>query len=498
MEFIRLTPTARTWHTRRENLRDSTTMIFNSLVFLFFFIFVLCFYFLPLGWRARKSFLLLASLFFYGAWRPEYLIIILFSTLVDWFIGKKIGALEDGVPRKVLFCISLCSNLGLLAFFKYGNFFLDNVNVVMATILKHEPVEHFDILLPVGISFYTFQTLSYTIDIYRRTMKPWKSFLDFGLFVTFFPQLVAGPIVRAVDFEPQCAHPPVIEWRTFCWGFVLAVLGMFQKIVLSDSMLAPAADAVYASTKEPGFTDAWLGTLAFSGQIYFDFAGYSICAIGVALMLGFSLPDNFKSPYGARGFSDFWKRWHISLSSWLRDYLYISLGGNRKGPGRTQFNLFMTMVLGGLWHGASWNFVLWGMMHGSYLILERHLQPIMARHAFLKGRTGRWAGWILTYLLVCLAWVPFRATDLKSTWLIFCGMFGMNQATHAFSSLSMLFDVVVLVPVMVVLHYAKREHTLEEITGRLPWWLVAIVLAFMIFLTVTNIGTARAFIYFQF
>ena len=267
--------------------------------------------------------------------------------------------------------VSLSVNLGLLGFFKYGTFLLDNFITFSELLgIPFTPAKP-DIILPVGISFYTFQTLSYTLDIYFRKSRPWSSFLDYALFVTFFPQLVAGPIVRSSEFLPQCLTPRRATLERFSWGLILLVSGLFQKIVVADGLLAPIVEKVYDTGMVPDTLSAWCGTLAFSGQIFCDFAGYSSCAIGVAMCLGFKIPDNFRSPYAAIGFSDFWGRWHISLSSWLRDYLYIPLGGNRKGAAGTYINLMLTMLIGGLWHGASWTFVFWGGLHGLYLAVER-------------------------------------------------------------------------------------------------------------------------------
>ena len=231
-----------------------------------------------------------------------------------------------------------------------------------------------DIILPMGISFYTFQTMSYTIDMYYERRAPAKNFLDFALYVTFFPQLVAGPIVRSGDLIPQFESPRKANTNQFLWGLFLLTLGLFQKVVMADSLLANKADTVFGAGQTLHGLDAWGGVLAFSGQIFFDFAGYSTCAIGIAMMLGFVLPDNFRFPYASIGFSDLWRRWHITLSSWLRDYLYIPIGGNRLSSTRTYVNLMITMLLGGLWHGAAWTFVVWGALHGLYLMIERFLR----------------------------------------------------------------------------------------------------------------------------
>ncbi|HSG29610.1 MAG TPA: MBOAT family O-acyltransferase, partial [Candidatus Krumholzibacterium sp.] len=312
----------------------------------------------------------------------------------------------------------MCTNLGLLGFFKYGGFLLDNFVRLLAMVgIDYQPPA-VSIFLPIGISFYTFQTLSYTIDVYRGRLKPWHSFLDFALFVTFFPQLVAGPIVRAASFLPQCQEPKSFQGARLGWGFSLLVVGLFEKAVLADTLMAPIADRVYAAPFDAGFVDAWVGTLAFSAQIFFDFAGYSTCAIGAALCLGFHLPDNFRFPYAAIGFSDFWRRWHVSLSSWLRDYLYVPLGGNRRGDVRTKINLMLTMLIGGLWHGASWRFVVWGGLHGSYLWAERELRGRFGERAWTSSPMARLGLLFFTYYLVCITWVFFRAEDFSSAFAL--------------------------------------------------------------------------------
>ncbi len=363
-------------------------MLFNSLTFIAFFAIVLALHYAPLPWRLKKFNLLIASYIFYGAWSPPFVLLLWLSTVLDWFVAKWLDQAEAPRRRRWLLFASMAGNLGMLGYFKYGGFLLENFTHAMGALGMAYRAPEWDIILPVGISFYTFQTMSYSLDVYFRRAKPARSFLDFALFVTFFPQLVAGPIVRPVDLIPQFASPRVASARQFGWGWMLIVLGLFQKIVLADGFLAPVVDKVYGAKEMLPALDAWLGTLAFSGQIFFDFAGYTTTAIGTALALGFSIPDNFRAPYAAIGFSDFWCRWHISLSSWLRDYLYIPLGGNRQGPGRTYVNLMLTMLLGGLWHGAAWTFVVWGGLHGFYLCAERWLKPRLGQLAFLAN-----AGW---------------------------------------------------------------------------------------------------------
>jgi alginate O-acetyltransferase complex protein AlgI len=347
-------------------------MLFNSLTFVVFFAAVLLAYRVLGNWNAKKAMLLVASYVFYGAWNPPFVALLAISTLVDWFVAKHMALEEDVHIRRRLLVISLLVNLGFLGFFKYGGFLLENFVALMASFgVDYKPAAP-SIVLPVGISFYTFQTLSYTLDIYRRRLKPARSFLDFALFVSFFPQLVAGPIVRAADFLPQCVDERRTEARAFGWGLFLMTLGLFEKVVLADGLLAGTADSVFGSPGPASALDTWLGSVAFAGQIFCDFAGYSTCAIGAALCLGFHLPTNFRFPYGAVGFRDFWRRWHISLSTWLRDYLYIPLGGSRNGRWRTLIALMLTMLLG-------------GFLHGLFLVEIRHL-GLLAR-LVPRGRT---------------------------------------------------------------------------------------------------------------
>ena len=307
-------------------------MVFNSLTFVVFFGIVLMLHRLPVGWTTRKIQLLVASYLFYAAYNPPSVLLLWISTVTDWYAARWIRKAEKPSARRFFLILSLSANLGLLGVFKYGGFLLENFVWLMSLLnVEFEPQKP-NIVLPVGISFYTFQSLSYTLAVYRKKLEPWPSFLDFAMFVTFFPQLVAGPIVRAADFLPQCTKLRQATFRQIAWGLSLLVSGLFQKVVLADALLALVGDRVFDSAVEAGTVDAWIGILAFSSQIFFDFNGYSSCAIGSALCLGFVLPDNFRFPYGAIGFRDFWRRWHISLSTWLKDYVYVSLGGHtRKG-----------------------------------------------------------------------------------------------------------------------------------------------------------------------
>ncbi len=449
----------------------------------------------PLPWTARKVALLVVSYVFYAAWDPPFVILLWASTVVDWFVAKAMAASELPRRRKALLAVSLTFNLALLGYFKYAGFVARTfAEIAGAAGIAWSPGS-FDIVLPIGISFYTFMTISYTIDVYLRRAAPARSFLDYALYVTFFPHLVSGPIVRAPELVPQFEAPRRANGAQFGWGLALLTLGLFEKVVVADGFLAPTVDKVYAAqlaTVSSG--DAWVGTLAFAGQIFCDFAGYSTAAIGVALCLGFALPDNFRFPYAAVGFSDFWRRWHISLSSWLRDYLYIPLGGNRRGPTATHVNLMVTMLVGGLWHGASWTFVVWGGLHGLYLIGERVARKLVGASPLWETAAARAFLALVTFVLVCFAWVFFRAQSFDQAFRICGAMLGDGDgASHARY-------VWTLVPVLgiIVAHAALRRTTLEAAVERTPWPARAAVLAAMLIALTLFPGEDRAFIYFQF
>jgi D-alanyl-lipoteichoic acid acyltransferase DltB (MBOAT superfamily) len=472
-------------------------MVFNSLTFLLFFGAVLLLHWLPLPWRSRKLNLLLASYLFYAAWNPPFVILIWISTVVDWFAAGRMPQARTPARRRALLVASLATNLGLLGAFKYGNFLLANFVALAGSLgIDYQPPP-MDIVLPVGISFYTFQTLSYTIDVYRGKLRPWNSFLDFALFVTFFPQLVAGPIVRASYFLPQLNAARRASSGQLGWGLTLLTIGLFEKVVLADAISAPVADLVYSAAGQAGFLDAWLGTLAFSAQIFFDFAGYSTCAIGIALCLGFALPDNFRYPYAAIGFSDFWRRWHISLSSWLRDYLYIPLGGNRRGRARTHVNLAATMLLGGLWHGAAWRFVAWGGLHGLYLVVERRLQNTWGHVEWLRRAWVRVGLALVTYALVCLTWVFFRAQNFGDAWQLVTAMVTGRRGELALG-IGNAVSITALTIGLLATHWWMRDTTMEDRWARIPVWLRTIVLVGVIVTLALIRGDNRAFIYFQF
>lgn len=468
-------------------------MVFNSYLFLLFFAAVFGLYWLLPEWGMRKRLLLVASYLFYGAWSPPYVVLLLASTALDWWLARLLGRCEDSQRRRFLLAVSLAGNLGLLGYFKYGDFLLDNFAALLALAgVDYRPPEA-DILLPIGISFYTFASLSYTIDVYRReTHADWK-FSDYALFVSFFPHLVAGPILRARALLPQIAVPRTPTFNEVGWGLALLCVGLFCKVVMADALFAPVVDAVYAKPAQFGMADTWAAVLAFSGQIYFDFNGYSLCAIGLALCFGIAFPDNFRQPYAAIGFADFWHRWHISLSSWLRDYLYIPLGGSRGGVWRTGRSLMLTMLIGGLWHGASWLFVLWGGLHGLFLWAERLVRQ---RIATAPGPAGQRIIQLLTFVAVTLAWIPFRAPDADTARQVAAGLFRSElPPTLDLPGLAALVGIAITVGWQIALRGRGFETTVAS-WGRMAQ--LAMVTTCLAAMYLFSGGEQRAFIYFQF
>lgn len=415
-------------------------------------------------------------------WNPYFLGLIFFSTGLDYLAAKYMRRQPQHKLRALW--VSLVANLGLLAYFKYSGFFIESVGAVAIWAGFDLDVSPFKVLLPVGISFYTFQTLSYTIDVYRNEIEPEDSLLDFALFVTFFPQLVAGPIVRAREFLPQLknlARSPRPGSLTYI------VWGLFLKAVVADGV-APRVQKLFDFWQTNNALQNWSATTLFGVQIYGDFAGYSLMAIGIAGFLGFELPRNFHSPYGALGFSDFWQRWHISLSTWLRDYLYISLGGNRLGSVRTYFNLMATMLLGGLWHGASVMFIIWGALHGFYLVIERALKGSLPQ---MDSTALRVLGLVATYLTVSVTWIPFRAADIKQCLGMLGGLFWGDWALYNdwFTDLSI---VVAVWGAHIICAHRNPEKWIESTQAKTVFFL------FCLFGLYFYSGESSGFIYFQF
>ena len=485
-------------------------MVFNSYTFIAFFIVMLCLYNLPIAWKARKIILLLGSYVFYAAWNPPFILLLWLSTVVDFFVGRALYTQTNVTKKRLLLVLSLIGNLGMLCFFKYGSFLLENfVTLVNLIGIDFSPAKP-NIILPAGISFYTFTTLCYTIDMYSKKSEPVKSMLDFSLFVTFFPHLVAGPIVRPPQLVPQFESPRSATMKQMTEGLLLLTLGLFMKVVLADGQLAPTANDIFGNTGSYLALDAWMGVLAFSGQIFFDFAGYSTCAIGVALCLGFILPENFKYPYAAVGFSDFWRRWHITLSAWLRDYLYIPLGGNRQGQLKTYINLMVTMLLGGLWHGANWTFVVWGGLHGFYLWVEKfirdkfsgkktHLDQDVAVAGITTDNTSlAFIYALFTFFLINVTWVFFRATTFSQAWTMLGSMFGMYKDSEPALTTLAIIKVWVIVSLMVVVHWWMRNTSVLQLAHKIPWWVLATVWALMLMALALSQESSSSFIYFQF
>jgi len=402
-------------------------LLFSTPEFIIFFIAVLA-VISCIKFRKFQHLFLVGSSYFFFYFSNNFLItLLIFSTLLDFYVGKAIFAAKDKKRKKILLVSSLAGNLGLLGFFKYADFGISQINNV-TEYLGIPEITSLGLILPIGISFYTFQTISYTVEIYRGKLEPSKSLWEFALFVSFFPQLVAGPILRANQFLPQLREKITnnnittklrtitIHDASLRFGITLMAMGFFKKMFFADN-IAPMANEIFNMPYGLESFSVMLGAIAFGVQIYCDFSGYSDIAIGAAIILGFHIPANFNKPYFAVSPADFWRRWHISLSTWLRDYLYIPLGGNRKGNSRTYVNLITVMFLGGLWHGASWNFVIWGLMHGAYLAVQKLITnkfPSLKNNEFLKTRTGKIISILATQYIIFMTWLAFRVQDLDA------------------------------------------------------------------------------------
>ncbi len=384
-------------------------MVFNSLMFAVFFAAVLLLYF-RLPHRGQNLLLLVASYVFYGAWDWRFTSLLFISTTVDWWAGLHLDPDKSPAYRRRVLLLSCVFNLGFLGVFKYYGFFTRSFLDLAARFGLHPDVHIVAIALPIGISFYTFQSMSYTIEVYRNHLRPARSYLEYATFVAFFPHMVAGPIMRATNLLPQVQKPRVVTRAHVMEGLRLMLWGLYKKMVVADNM-ALIVDPIFARGGPYTFGEVFVGVLAFAFQIYGDFSGYSDIARGTASLLGFQLIVNFDLPYFATSPQDFWRRWHISLSSWLRDYLYVSLGGNRKGHGRTYVNLALTMLLGGLWHGANWTFVAWGAYHGTLLAVHRAIRerwPLPAGRPVWRERLGRAASIAFMFGLTLYGWLLFR------------------------------------------------------------------------------------------
>ncbi len=391
-------------------------MVFTSAVFLYLFLplFLLVYYLLP--GRARLGWILLASWVFYGWWRPDFLALIVAATVWTWLGGLWIGRRRRTPSARAAVGLGVALNLGVLGYFKYFNFGVRSLNALLAS-LGAPALTAWEVVLPVGISFYLFHSISYLVDVYRGDAPVATDFLELAVYMALFPQLVAGPIIRYKDLCPQLRQR-THSFAGFSEGAARFMTGFCKKVLIAD-LVAPIANAAFG-LRAPTLPEAWLGALAYTVQIYFDFSGYSDMAIGLGLMMGFRFPENFRTPYLSRSITEFWRRWHISLSTWLRDYLYFPLGGNRRGSGRTLVNLMVVMVLGGLWHGAAWTFILWGAWQGLFLALERG-----RRRRDEAERPGPWAV-APTMLVVIVGWVLFRSSTLPAALRLFAGMIGLH------------------------------------------------------------------------
>jgi len=447
-------------------------MVFTSLAFLKFFLVVLfALYVLPTR-TLKQLAILVASCYFYAYWNPIYLLLLATPSLIDYFCSICIEDSSDPRVRKGWLLVSLVTNLGLLGYFKYTNFFAENISELLGL-----PARHFDIVLPVGISFFTFKTLSYTIDVYRREIPANRSLWQYTMFVTYFPELVAGPIVRASVFLPQMTRSLRFSWERTYIGLQIILLGITKKMLIADRM-SIFVDEIFSHPTQYSTFTVITAVLAYALQIYCDFSGYSDIAIGISKIIGFDLPENFNMPYISLSITEFWRRWHITLSSWLRDYLYIPLGGNRKGRVRTYINLFIVMLLGGLWHGASWNFVFWGGLHGSALAVHklwREINPLSEKKGgFADGKIYQVISWASTFIFVCFAWIFFRSQDFSTSKIVIAKVLGFGgEGIYWFYLPFFLSIPAVVIGHMIGTMVNRRERSTDSRPKRIspPYWL---------------------------
>jgi len=440
-------------------------MVFTSWAFLKFFVVVLIGLRLLPTRNLRQLLILIASAYFYAYWKPSYLLILATPSLIDYVCAIKIEDTDDASIRKRWLVFSLITNLGLLGYFKYTNFFLDNISS-----LTGRSIPHLDIVLPIGISFFTFKTLSYTIDVYRREIKTCRSLWQYAMFVAYFPELIAGPIVRASVFLPQMGRSLRLSWPRAVIGLQVILLGVTKKVVIADR-LALFADAIFAHPSAYSPLTVLTGVIAYSLQIYCDFSGYSDIAIGVSKIIGFDLPENFDMPYLATSVVDFWKRWHITLSNWLRDYVYFSIGGLRKNRWNKYRNLLITMFIGGLWHGASWTFVFWGVLHGCGLVVN-HWWEDRRRTKRIKPSRSIWIKilcWATTYSFVCITWIFFRAQSFSLAIQTLRKVVGMDSGgiVYFYAPFFWLFPLVILGHIFGVIA-ARQSRAPAAMPRRIP------------------------------
>lgn len=469
-------------------------MIFSSGFFLFLFLGFLAVYSLVYRHnRLKNIYLTLFSIYFYYKSSGLYFILLFITAVVDYNLARQIARSANNRRRLLFLVFSLVANLGMLVYFKYTNFFLGIVHDII-----QRPFDPLNIFLPVGISFFTFQSLSYTIDIYRRNIEPVKNLSEFAFFVTFFPQMVAGPIVRASVFLPQVRKTPFVSRADFGKAIFLICIGLFKKAVISDYISINFVDRIFDNPTLYTGLENLFGVYGYALQIYCDFSGYTDMAIGIALLLGYRLPVNFDSPYQSGSITEFWRRWHISLSSWLRDYLYISLGGNRKGKIRTYINLMITMLLGGLWHGAALQFVIWGALHGIGLAFEKFVNSIFK---IPKTRWTRALGIILTFHFVCFSWLFFRNDTMLNVQAMLSQIFNSFHPEIFGEFVSGYPYIILLMVVGFVLHFtpSRMQDFAQNQVVRSPFALKLAYLLVIIFIVIQiKSSEIQPFIYFQF
>ena len=475
-------------------------MLFNSGLFLFlFFAFLIAYTALKNRFTPRLIFVILFSYYFYYKSSGFYFLLLAIVTVCDFFLAKQIARTKDNLARKLWLTLSLCIGLGMLAYFKYFNFFGATISSIIGG--NFQPA---DIFLPVGISFFTFQSLSYTIDVYRRNIEPLNTFIDYAFFVSFFPQLVAGPIVRARDFIPQIRQPLKVTNKMISAGIYLIICGLFKKAIISDYIGINFVDRIFDNPSLYSGIENLLGIYGYGLQIYCDFSGYSDMAIGIALLIGFRFRINFDSPYQSVNITEFWRRWHISLSSWLRDYLYISLGGNRKGKIRTYINLLITMLVGGLWHGANWNFIIWGGLHGMGLAVHKFFMSITHQNKNAVSNPHSLSHWVkvfFTFHFVMFAWIFFRNPSLSACGTVLSQIFG-NMQFHILWQVLMGYKLVfLLIFTGYLLHFLplRIENFFKEKFLNLPLFFKAVAMIVLIYFIVQiKSSDVQPFIYFQF
>lgn len=470
-------------------------MLFNSYIFLFLFLpLTLAGYYLITKKNLQLWFLFLSSVFFYAYWSKTYVFLLLFTVVLDFYIARSIYYAKTQGRRRTLLLTSVIANLSILGFFKYYNFFADSVNGVLGFAHSESHLPILNLVLPIGISFYTFQSMSYVIDVYRRTSDAHAHLLEFAGYVTLFPHQISGPLVRHNVIVPQLesAQTYIFHSENFWKGISFFVLGLAKKLLIADR-IAIVVDPLVHNIGYISNLEAVLAMFGYTLQLYFDFSGYSDMAVGLGLMMNIQFPQNFNSPYKSLSITDFWQRWHISLSSWLRDYLYISLGGNRKGSLKTYRNLFLTMAIGGLWHGANWTYVIWGAYHGAILILERFWKNLG-----LRGVGNRALSWVLTFLLINIGWVFFRAPSLKEAGEWLKKIFMMSPSlTWDITFISLKHKDRFFIAVGVGLLLALFARNTWEISHKATWKRV-VLLGILFVLCLTYMGEESPFLYFQF